>query len=216
MVSSIADIGIFICTVFAHGKFFHHSTRPVIGKRLDDGISWPAIRTVDKRVTVSAVRRAAELGFTLGTCGNIGGYESGACTYAAAAYCKAVKCSGALRRIRRSFCNFCPDCFNLCHRRRRRFQLCDEMLQVFRISLQYAFQSCGGVAYPAADMVPCCKAVKKRAKAYTLYDSFDFNMNGPHDCAFLACSAINSASPSMPSPLRLLTLKSGAFGLTVS
>ena len=37
-----------------------------------------------------------------------------------------------------------------------------------------------------------------------------------HDCAFLICSAMKPDSSSMPSFVRLLTLKSGAPGLTVS
>ena len=55
VIPPVADITVLVCAVLTHAEFFHHSTRPVIGKRLDNGISWPAVRTVDKGITVSAI-----------------------------------------------------------------------------------------------------------------------------------------------------------------
>ena len=206
MVPPVVDVCVFIFTVITHGKLFHYSPFPVIGKSFYNRISWPAVRTVDKGITVSAIRWIVEFGFTLRTHGNIRRNESRSGSYAAASYRKPVKISDILRRIRRSACIFCSDRFDLCHRRRGRFQFPDEMLQIFRISLKDAFQPCGGIAHPAADMIPGCKPVKKRPKSYALYDSFNFNANGFHDCAFLICSAIKSESSCMPSPVRLLIL----------
>ena len=120
---------------------------------LDDSISRPAVRTVDKGITISAIRWGVELSFALGTYGDVRRNESRSGFYAAVTYCKAVESSGRLCQIRRSICTFCPDRFDLCHGRRGRFQFLDEMFQLFRLSLQDSFQSCGGVADPAADMV---------------------------------------------------------------
>ena len=70
------------------------------------------------------------------------------------------------------------------------------------------------------------KAVEKRAEADSLYDPLYVNMDTltqmsfsdavAHDCAFLICSEMKADSSCMPSFVRLLTLKSGAPGLTVS
>ena len=118
VIPPVLDITVLVRAVLTHGKLFHYSTLPVIGERFDDRVSGAAVCTVDKWITVSAVRRIIELGFTFRAHGDIGRYESGSCTDAAFAYCKAVKRPGVLRCIRRSIDVFRPDRFDLCHRRR--------------------------------------------------------------------------------------------------
>ena len=70
------------------------------------------------------------------------------------------------------------------------------------------------------------KAVEKRAETDSLHDPLYLDPDALtrvlflaeifHDCAFLICSAMKPDSSSMLSFVRLLTLKSGAPGLTVS
>ena len=131
------------------------------------------------------------------------------------------------------------------HGRRGSLKFAGEPVQRSGSPFQAALQPGGGVAYPSQYMVLLRQAVKEGTEPHALDDPFYIDMDAGnivmnadsgksvvlpdgrtlpfsllcapavHDRLFPAFSVMKSARSRIPSPLRLLTRKRGASGLTV-
>ena len=235
MIASVGNILVFMAAFRAHLKFVHYRPGSVVRQRINNGIPGAAVCAVNKGIPVSAVCFCIKLCLAFRAHGNIRGDQGGSFAVPAFQNGKLCKVRGGQIAFFRGE-PFCLDYFHRRHRRREVLQICKKMFQIFRLSCQDAFQARRGVAHPSADAVLPGKAVQKRTETYSLNNSAycKADIISAADGALLSCtclrriwaafhnfafrifSAIKSASSESPSPVRLLTRKRGASGLTVS
>ena len=213
MVTAVSDILILLTAGGTHHKSAHCCLLPVIGQLSCNGITRPAVGTVDKRIPVSPIGRILKLPFARRTKGKVGRHQGSLLLFLAVPDFKTL-----ITQKRRQE----TDIHGLHHGKRRRIlpKLSQEAVTALTFPLKLRFHATGGILRPSGKPIGSRQTVQKGAKTHPLHDpphtnAHSFLFHHPA-ITFRIFSDRNAASASMPSPVLLLTLKSGASGFTVS
>ena len=170
MEAPIQRVGVLLRTDGAHGEFLHGRLFAVVGQLLDDGKARAAVRAVDERIAVAAVRRVEQFAHAVFARCQIRRNER------RRLYLRVVGKANlkGVEVFERHFLEL-----NLRHlgRGRRLFRQRDhEFVQQLRFCLRMDVHAVGGIQHPAVDQVLFRLSVYERAEPHPLHDAFYMNV----------------------------------------
>jgi len=171
MESSVAGVGVFRSTCFAHREVAHGGHGTVVRDVLDDREAWSAVGAVDERVSTPAVGRIQELRFASATCGDVGRYQGhltiGSLTLSDLESLESFRlhiCCGDVSNEGHRWCFLAKSVHKSVYCSRFAFRVCEHALR--------------GVEDPARDVSPSCECVDERTEP----DSLDHAGDVCDDC----------------------------------